>query len=191
MSMAFDYNAPLPPRNGAPASEWATYRELTGTRLLAPPLVLLRAKGHLSKLEAKADKHVFVPFCLPPPMGGVEYEEPIRMSPHPSLRQIIGAVASAFDLENDEVLVKRRTKSVVLARHVAMFLAIEMTSFSYPQIGERMGFDHSTVIYAHRCIAARLLDDSAFSERVSSIRRSLSGDANPLRRELGEKSYFD
>ena len=44
---------------------------------------------------------------------------------------------------------KKRTKTLVLPRHIAMFLCRELLKLSFPEIGRLFGGkDHSTVIYA-------------------------------------------
>jgi chromosomal replication initiator protein len=44
---------------------------------------------------------------------------------------------------------KRRSQNVVYPRHVAMFLARELTGLSFPEIGEHFGGrDHTTVLHA-------------------------------------------
>lgn len=58
-------------------------------------------------------------------------------------------VAEKFGVRVADILSKRRTKTVVKPRHVAMYLAKTMTTRSLPDIGRRFGNrDHSTVIHA-------------------------------------------
>ena len=48
-----------------------------------------------------------------------------------------------------EVTGDRRSRPVVEARHLAMYLARELTDASLPKIGERIGGrDHTTVLHA-------------------------------------------
>ena len=62
---------------------------------------------------------------------------------------IIGQVAKYFHLTFDQIVGRARTKNVVLARQIAMYLSREMTSISLKDIGDVFGGrDHTTVMYA-------------------------------------------
>jgi len=61
----------------------------------------------------------------------------------------IEAVAAAFfGITPADIHSTRRTKTVSTARMVAMFLARRHTQMSYPEIGQTMGKNHSSVILA-------------------------------------------
>jgi len=58
-------------------------------------------------------------------------------------------VAEYFDIKIPDMKTKKRTRQVAYPRHVAMYLAREMTDLTLPEIGEHFGGrDHSTVIHA-------------------------------------------
>ena len=58
-------------------------------------------------------------------------------------------VAEYFDIKPSNMKTKKRTRQVAYPRHVAMYLAREMTDLTLPEIGEYFGGrDHSTVIHA-------------------------------------------
>ncbi|MEK7868448.1 MAG: chromosomal replication initiator protein DnaA, partial [Candidatus Omnitrophota bacterium] len=58
-------------------------------------------------------------------------------------------VAEYFDIKLSDMKTKKRTRQVAYPRHVAMYLAREMTDLTLPEIGEHFGGrDHSTVIHA-------------------------------------------
>jgi chromosomal replication initiator protein len=66
---------------------------------------------------------------------------------------------------------------VAFARQVAMYLARELTDESLPVIGERFGGrNHSTVLHAHRRIAAHLERDQNVVDRVDQLKRRLRGE---------------
>lgn len=72
-----------------------------------------------------------------------------------TIAQIQARVASHFGFTAAELRGRRRYRRVSNARAVAMYLARELTSASFPEIGMRFGgMDHSSVIYAHRRVAA-------------------------------------
>jgi len=58
-------------------------------------------------------------------------------------------VAEYFDIKPSDMKTKKRTRQVAYPRHVAMYLAREMTDMTLPEIGGYFGGrDHSTVIHA-------------------------------------------
>jgi len=74
------------------------------------------------------------------------------------LSDIESVVATCFGLTPADLHTSRKTRSIALARNIAMYLARKHTSMSFPEIGRFMGKkNHSTVILACRKIQ-RLLD---------------------------------
>ncbi|MBN2232789.1 MAG: chromosomal replication initiator protein DnaA [Deltaproteobacteria bacterium] len=68
-----------------------------------------------------------------------------------SIDDIIGEAAAYFRLKSTDIRSRRKTRNIVLPRQIAMYLARQLTSCSYPDIAEQFGGkDHSTVIYAER-----------------------------------------
>ncbi|MHB1344205.1 MAG: chromosomal replication initiator protein DnaA [Thermoleophilia bacterium] len=62
---------------------------------------------------------------------------------------ILGVVSTTLGISTAEIKGDRRTRAVVQARHLAMYLARELTDASLPKIGERIGGrDHTTVLHA-------------------------------------------
>lgn len=58
-------------------------------------------------------------------------------------------VADYFDIKISDMKTKKRTRQVAYPRHIAMYLAREMTGMTLPEIGGHFGGrDHSTVIHA-------------------------------------------
>jgi len=58
-------------------------------------------------------------------------------------------VAEYFEIRPSDMTAKRRSKNVAYPRHVAMYLSREMTSYSFPEIGEQFGGrDHTTILHA-------------------------------------------
>lgn len=105
------------------------------------------------------------------------FEIPITAATTISVERIQQAVAENFNVERADILSSRRTKDVVLPRHVAMYLARKLTLKSLPEIGRRFGGrDHTTQIAAQRKIARMMLDDEAFDRRVREIAKQLGGE---------------
>jgi len=58
-------------------------------------------------------------------------------------------VAEYFNVKVSDLRAKKRTASIVRPRQIAMFLVRELTSHSFPEIGEYFGGkDHTTVLHA-------------------------------------------
>lgn len=80
-------------------------------------------------------------------------------------------VAQEFDIPLAQLSSRSRTRAVVTARHVAMYLAKEMTTLSLKSIGLRFGGrDHSTVIHACNALDDRMDVDEAFRTQLEEIR---------------------
>ena len=89
---------------------------LARAKLTKEPLTLALAQAVLNKNSAR------------PP-------QPTRRAT--SIDQVLQATAKYHQLSMDDLLSKRRTKAVVRARQIAMYLAREETAASFPQIGRR------------------------------------------------------
>ncbi len=73
---------------------------------------------------------------------------------------ILNAVSATLGISIAEIRGDRRTRSVVQARHLAMYLARELTDSSLPKIGEKIGGrDHTTVLHAVDKIGSLLRED--------------------------------
>ena len=88
---------------------------------------------------------------------------------------IIDATARHFGQTRRDLQSKRRTKLLAQARHIAMYLCRELTAQSLPGIGGFFGCHHSSVLHAHRKIAASALVDPQTKAAIDQIRRQLEG----------------
>ena len=69
------------------------------------------------------------------------------------ISEIIYVVAHHFGISEIELLSERRTNHVVTARHVLYWICKELTPYSYPEIGRRLGGrDHTTILHGVRKI---------------------------------------
>jgi chromosomal replication initiator protein len=91
-----------------------------------------------------------------------------------TLEAIQHAAAEAFGLSRERLLARDRSPKVALARQIAMYLARELTDVSLPEIGRGFGRDHSTVIHAHKRIAADVAADGPAAPTVDMLRRRLA-----------------
>lgn len=88
--------------------------------------------------------------------------------------QIIEAVARQFNVEEERLLSRERSREVALPRQVAMYLLREETSASLPSIGEALGGrDHTTVMYGCDKITDLMETDDSLRRRVFAVREHL------------------
>jgi chromosomal replication initiator protein len=99
---------------------------------------------------------------------------PLTAAPPHSLEAIQQAAADEFGITQEALLAQDRRPLVAFARQVAMYLARELTQESLPAIGARFGGrNHSTVLHAHRKIAADLERKQDVVHRVDALKRRL------------------
>lgn len=79
-------------------------------------------------------------------------------------------VAEEFGLPFADLKTKRRNKTVVLPRQVAMYLTRELTELSLPEIGGAFGGkDHTTVLHSYNKIKGDLNYNQELKERVERV----------------------
>lgn len=83
---------------------------------------------------------------------------------------IISSVADYFDVTPDEIRSPNRSRPLVTARQMAMYLCRELTDLSLPKIGDRFGGrDHSTVIHATNKINQQMRERPTCFEQVREL----------------------
>ncbi len=87
-----------------------------------------------------------------------------------SVERIQRKVSEYYGVNVDDFRCKKRTKSIVFPRQVAMYLSRELTDLSLPKIGDGFGGrDHSTVIHAHEKIANQMESDLDFKKEILTL----------------------
>ena len=90
------------------------------------------------------------------------------------LSDILETTATYHQLSLDDLVSRKRTKDVVRARHIAIYLAREETNATLPEIGKLLGGrKHSTILHGYKKIAGAFADDDALRREVGNIRRQL------------------
>jgi chromosomal replication initiator protein len=83
---------------------------------------------------------------------------------------VIEATADMFGLTVEELCGKSRSRPLVTARQVAMYVLREMTDFSYPAIGRAFGDrDHTTVMHAVSKISELMRERRTIYEQVTEL----------------------
>lgn len=93
-----------------------------------------------------------------------------------TLDQIQMKVAEHFHIKLQDMHSNRRTKDVARPRQVAMYLAKQLTSKSYPEIGKAFGGrDHTTVMHAVKTVDALRAKDPSIAEDLKLLEGLLTG----------------
>ncbi len=93
-----------------------------------------------------------------------------------TLENIQKTVADYYRVRVNEMLSKKRSRSIARPRQVAMALAKELTNHSLPEIGDAFGGrDHTTVLHACRKVQELKAADSKLSEDYAALLRTLTG----------------
>ncbi|MCE5283546.1 MAG: chromosomal replication initiator protein DnaA [Deltaproteobacteria bacterium] len=91
-----------------------------------------------------------------------------------SIEEIIKAVSSKFNIKISDIKSQKKNKNLVMARQISMFLSREITSASFPDIGEKTGGrDHSTVIYANNKVRKMIEKDKTVRDIVEDLQETL------------------
>ena len=83
---------------------------------------------------------------------------------------IMAATAEYFGLTMEDLCGSSRSRMLVTARQIAMYLCRELTDLSLPKIGQMFGGrDHTTVIHADRKIRAQMPERRATYNQVAEL----------------------
>ena len=94
-----------------------------------------------------------------------------------SIDRIQDLTSRALKVDPETLSSAKRSRQVVYARQVAMYLCRELTDHSLPAIARRFGGrDHTTVLHAHRKVQRQLLVDRPTRELVDRLVRDLGRD---------------
>ena len=91
-----------------------------------------------------------------------------------TIEEIQRKVAERYNIRLSEMMSKRRERSVVRPRQIAMFLAKNLTTKSLPDIGRAFNRDHTTVLHGIKAVEDLRAEDPAFREETDDLRRMLS-----------------
>lgn len=92
-----------------------------------------------------------------------------------TIENIQKMVAEYYKLKANDLLSKRRNRSIARPRQIAMSLAKELTNHSLPEIGDAFGGrDHTTVLHACRKVKELVASDHSWAEDYKNLVRILS-----------------
>ncbi len=85
------------------------------------------------------------------------------------------AVAERFHVKVSELKSRRRSKTLVHPRQIAMFLCRELTDSSFPEIGRHFGGkDHTTIIHACKQITKAKENDVNLQATLESLKAAIT-----------------
>ncbi len=91
---------------------------------------------------------------------------------------IMGQTASYFGLSIDDLCGSSRSRVLVTARQIAMYLCRELTDMSLPKIGQQFGGrDHTTVMHAERKIRSLMAERRAIYNQVTELTNRIKQQA--------------
>lgn len=89
-------------------------------------------------------------------------------------QHVIDIVAEYFNLTEDDLLGKSRSKRIAQPRKIAMYLCRELTDLSLPKVGESFGNrDHTTVMHAERGIRKEMSLDKKVLDQVQTLSQKI------------------
>ncbi len=91
---------------------------------------------------------------------------------------IMGQTAAYFGLSIEDLCGTSRSRVLVTARHIAMYLCRELTDLSLPKIGQQFGGrDHTTVINADRKIRSLMAERRSIYTQVTELTNRIKQQA--------------
>ncbi len=101
--------------------------------------------------------------------------------PRLTVHHIKDEVAARFNLKRQALEGSSRKKEVSQARHIAIYLARELTDHSFPAIGREFGNrDHTTVMHSYVRVQSMLEETPLLSAEIGEIRESLTSQYSVL-----------
>ena len=103
---------------------------------------------------------------------------PEAQGPQINAATIMGQTAAYFGLSIEDLCGTSRSRVLVTARHIAMYLCRELTDMSLPKIGQQFGGrDHTTVINADRKIRSLMAERRSIYTQVTELTNRIKQQA--------------
>ncbi|MDQ3592086.1 MAG: DnaA/Hda family protein, partial [Actinomycetota bacterium] len=157
-------------RLSAPADvlEFIASKIQTNIRELEGALIRVTAFANLNRQDVDMTLAEIVLKDLIPEGGEPEISAP----------QIIAQTAAYFSLTIDDLCGSSRSRVLVTARQIAMYLCRELTDMSLPKIGQQFGGrDHTTVMHADRKVRHLLSERRSIYNQVAELTNRIKQQA--------------
>lgn len=125
-------------------------------------------EGALTRLGAHASLHRYE-ITVEAARDVLASLRPTRHSSRVTFDGIVAVVCERFGLRPSDLASRRRSRHIVLPRHVAMYLCRRLLNASFPHLGELFQRDHSTVIHGVASIEQRVKRDPSFLLTVEQL----------------------
>ncbi|HLZ38809.1 MAG TPA: chromosomal replication initiator protein DnaA [Mycobacteriales bacterium] len=103
---------------------------------------------------------------------------PDTTGPQITAATIMAATASYFGLSMEDLCGSSRSRVLVTARQIAMYLCRELTDLSLPKIGQHFGGrDHTTVMHADRKIRSLMAERRSIYNQVTELTNRIKSQA--------------
>jgi chromosomal replication initiator protein len=103
---------------------------------------------------------------------------PTSTGPDITAATIMAQTAAYFDLSMEDLCGASRSRVLVTARQIAMYLCRELTDLSLPKIGQQFGNrDHTTVMHADRKIRALMAERRSIYNQVTELTNRIKSQA--------------
>lgn len=87
-----------------------------------------------------------------------------------SIENILKVVADNYNITVSDLKGKKRDQKVSAARFIAIYIAREMTEYSFTELGNEFGGrDHSSIMHAYNKVNERIQTDSSYMARIKSL----------------------
>ncbi len=88
-------------------------------------------------------------------------------------RKIIKVITDHYEIKEEDIFKKTRTKHLVEIRQCLIYLLREISQLSYTSIGQLLKKDHTTIIYAYEKVAKKLKNNSEFSQGIEILKSKI------------------
>lgn len=122
-------------------------------------------EGAFNTISAYATIHD-VPITLDMVKQALNYSEKRNVV---TIDGIIDTVAAFYNVTSEDIKSTNRAAKTANARQIAIYLAKELTTESFPYIGECFNRKHSTIMYSHEKVRMEMLSDRRLSQDVNEL----------------------
>ncbi|MFN7171200.1 MAG: chromosomal replication initiator protein DnaA [Fimbriimonadaceae bacterium] len=130
-------------------------------------------EGALAKLAIQSSL-LDVPISMELATSVIERDYGVSSSAKPSFSAIVKEVARRYQVRPDEIVGSSRKAPIAFARHVAIYVARELTHDSWKHLGNQFGNrDHTSMMHGYRKISELIGTDKDVAAAVQSIMRNI------------------
>lgn len=88
--------------------------------------------------------------------------------------EILLSVSTKYGISKEDILSSKRNKEIVLARHICVYIAREITSLSQTQIAKILNRDRSTLVSSEKFVKDKMAEDNDFALDIKEMIRTLN-----------------